>query len=99
MITSATADAMSGEVAMAGSVSSTTRSVAGSTAAITPWSARNPLSQTMARPAPTAPVSSAAAWRNWRRTTSTIRATRGITPAPITTSPVSASAKRSGTRS
>ena len=40
------------EVAMAGSVSSTTRSVAGSTAAMTPCEARNSVSQAMARPRP-----------------------------------------------
>ena len=98
-ITRATAAAISGEVAMAGSVSSTTRSVAGSTAAMTPWLARKSVSHAMARPAPTAPVSSAAACRNRRRTTSTTSAATGTTPATMTTSPVSASAKRSGTRS
>ncbi len=63
MITRATAAAMSGDVANAGSVSSTTRSVLGSTAAITPWWARTSDSTVMTAPAVTAPASSAAAWR------------------------------------
>src|SRR5262245_37168045 len=98
MITRATAAAISGEVAKAGSVSSTTRRVVGSTAAMTPWAARKSVSQLMASTAPTAPLSRAAAWRKRRRTARTTSATAGIRPAPSTTSPVNTSAKRSGTR-
>src|SRR5262245_51848323 len=98
MMTRATAAAMRGEVAKAGSVSSMTWRVLGSMPAITPRSARSLVSSAMASPAPVAPSSRAAAWRNRRRAASATSTTNGTTTAPITARPVSTSAKRSGTR-
>ena len=99
MITSAIAAAMSGEVAKAGSVSSTTRSVVGSTAAIQALVGQQLGEAGHRQPRRHRPVSSAAARRNRRRASSTTSAITGTTPAPITASPVSTSANRSGTRS
>ena len=95
MMTSATAAAMSREVAMAGSVSSTTRSVAGSTAAMTPCEAEE-LGQPGHGQARHGPGEQRRGLAGQRRTRSTTTATTGTTPAKITTRPVSASAKRSG---